>query len=465
VSDALLDAAQVLREVTRRYRSDPLAFERPTPPQEDFHSDPSRRKQLRGPNQGGKTRAGVRELLWRMDGHHPYIEVRPPPSHFWVVCHSWKQSLTVQRKIHELLPRHLVDWTTTSFSYKNGFSGQFLQFQNRSTAAIVTTGQGSLALASATLDGIWCDEPPPEHLWGELNARLLARQGDLWLTLTPIGRPVEWLKEKCEGSEADPAQISDRQFSLTVENCTPIGSRRPFLSQANIDDITRSYLPFERAQRLEGAWEGVSEGRVFEAWDPDRMVTTKNPEGQVKLGVGIDHGGGVGRQAAVLVAVRRQAEGRGRIWVLDESVSDGMTTPEDDARAILAMLDRNGVPFAAVDVWRGDRPYSGRRGVGSKSNQMLERVFRRLLKSPRLPCRIRTPKKFQGSVEYGSRVIHALMLHRDFWVTADCVYLVDALSHWDGGEPYKDVVDALRYITVDMLSSRPFNPGKLRLYR
>lgn len=458
----------VLEEMRRRRIADPLRYTSPTAPAAAWHADPSRTKLLRGPNQGGKTWAGVREALWRMGGCHPYLShLPPPPVHGWVVTVSWKQSLRVQRKLYELLPKGWVDWSTCRYSHKNGFSGGYLELCNGSSLSVVTGNQDTVDLASATLDFVWCDEPPLEQHWGELNARLLVRRGDLFLTMTPIGRPVEWLREKTEELDGTPSEVSDHVFALTVANCTPLGGV-PFLDQQQIDDVGRSYLPHEREARLRGEWPTTFEGRVFDAFHRGMVRDTPPSDGTWQLGVGVDHGGLDGAQAAVLVACQRIRRGVGRLWVLDESVNDDATEAHQDAEAIVAMLRRNDLVVADVDVWRGDRPYGGRRGVGAKSNGHLERELRYLLQDSGESAKglhFKTPRKFAGSGEYGSRQLQRSMVRNHFAVDRRCRHVIEALECWQGrDDEFKHKLDALRYIAVDMLDTDPRTPQVVRLW-
>lgn len=454
--------ATATNTLARRAHADPLAYFRPTPPQLAFLSSNHPIRLLRAGNQLGKTWAGLADVIYRCLGSHPYTLVKAAPIEAWVVVVSWEQSLSIQKKLYELVPKdaiHDPEWTPG-----RGFKGKtpLLRFLNGSVLRIRTVNQGALALAGATIDYVLIDEPPPEEIWSELAARVLRQRGRIAITLTPIGLPLGWLKRLVEEGA-----VQDLHFPLSVENTTPIGGR-PLLEQADIDKLTAQVLPQEVAQRIHGEWDsGWTEGRVFKQFDPAVHVRPDPPMGEALIGVGIDHGTETGAQVAILTAlVRDGGDGHPKIWVLDQVVSDGMTTPDQDAAAILAMLRRCGLRWENVDKWVGDRKVFGKKNGSLKSNAMLMSAFERALKLPTgsLPFRINTAYKPRGSVFEGYRVLSAAMLRGDFTINPRCRGLIDDFQKFDGREAseHKHSIDALRY-TLELYTRRLYQPQTVRL--
>lgn len=454
--------ATATNTLARRAQADPLAYFRPTPPQLAFLSSNHPIRLLRAGNQLGKTWAGLADVIYRCLGSHPYTLVKAAPIEAWVVVVSWEQSLAIQKKLWELVPKdsiHDPEWVPG-----RGFRGKtpILRFLNGSVLRIRTVNQGALALAGATIDYVLIDEPPPEEIWSELAARVLRQRGRIAITLTPIGLPLGWLKRLVEEGA-----VQDLHFPLTVENTTPIGGR-PLLEQADIDKLTAQVLPQEVAQRIHGEWDsGWVEGRVFKMFDPTTHVRADAPMGEALIGVGIDHGTEAGAQVAILTALVRDAgEGHPKIWVLDQVVSDGMTTPDQDAAAILTMLRRAGLRWENVDRWVGDRKVYGKKNGSLKSNAMLSSAFERALRLPTgsLPFRIHTAYKPRGSVFEGYRVLSAAMLRGDFSINPRCRGLIDDLQKFDGREAseHKHSIDALRY-TLELYTRRLYQPTSIRL--
>ena len=456
---ALASATSVL---TRRAQTDPLAYYRPTPPQLRFLESTSQIRLFRAGNQAGKTWCGIADTLWRCLGSHPYQPVKAGPIEAWVVVVSWEQSLSIQQKIWSLLPKDAVE-DSCQFVPGKGFVGKtpIVRFKNKSILRIRTVNQGPLALAGSTIDVCCLDEPPPMEVWSEIVPRVLRNRGRIAITLTPIGLPLGWLKQLVEDGV-----VEDIHTSLTVEATTPIGGR-PLLTQADIDRLESQILPQERAQRIHGEWESSwVEGRVFQPFDPATMVRDEAPAGEAQIGIGIDHGKESGAQTAVMVAITRSAENEPRITVLDVVSSNGMTTPEDDAAQILAMIKRAGLRWEQIDRWVGDRAAVSRKGGAIKSNALLTQAFEKKLGIPvgSWPARIHTAYKPSGSVYHGYRILQSCMLRGEFIVHPRCKRLIEDLGKFDGrpASDHKHTIDALRY-ALELVTKRQYQPQLLRL--
>jgi len=465
---SLAELAQVVSELRHRAETRPLEYWDPTPPQLAFLSDPSPCVLLRGANQIGKTACQMAEIIYRCTGRHPHKIVPRPPTECWIVVHSWEQSLSIQQKFWELAPKDLLD-PSVEYMHGKGFRGKtpVVLWKNGSLLRFKTTNQGSLGLASSTISYVGLDEPPSARIWGELNARVL-RQGQggaIGLTLTPVGAPLGWLRQLVKDGV-----VSDHQAALTVENTTPIGGR-PLVTQEQIDRIAKAYLPIDRAQRLKGAWEGLTTGRVFEAFNPETMVSdaplpSLPRDGKpYSIAIGIDHGADAGSQVAILCAVDKSGE-HPRIFVLDEYTA-GAATADAHARAMLAMLHRNGMTHAHVDKWVGDRAYGGKRSGGRMSNLTLMKGLEASLGllPGRLPFRIRTAWKPRFSVYHGAQVIHETMERDNFIVHPRCEQLIKSLNHWAfRDDENKHSIDALRYAAVTLIDDRIRMPVRIKMY-
>jgi len=466
VTADLTRLAAGLTTLGRRADMDPLRYFRPTPPQLAFLQSTAPVAMLRASNQLGKTWAGLADVIYRAIGRHPYQVVPPPPQEIWIVGFSWEQLLAVQAKFWSLVPKNELQ-SDSVFTPGKGFTGRVpvVRFRNGSVVRFKTVNQGALGLASATLSHVLIDEPPPEELWGELVARVLRQRGRIRITMTPIGRDVSWIRELVKAGE-----ITDLHYGMSCANVTPLGGR-PLLSQSEIDNLSNKYLPQERAQRLHGDWDsGFIEGRVFQGFNPEVHVSSAAPVGELQVGIGIDHGTDGGTQVATLVAVapRGGVEGNPRFHVLDQCISDGLTTPEQDARDILAMLNRNGLQLESVDRWVGDRRHGGKRWGGQKSNNLLMQGFERVSRVPigHLGFTIRTAWKPAGSVFTGVRILHSAMLRTgDFTIHPRCTQLIADLSSWTGqDDEHKHGIDSLRYGGVELVTRRNlYAPNALKM--
>jgi hypothetical protein len=433
-----------------------------SPKQVAFHADRSRVRSLRGCNQAGKTKAGAREAAYRMLGVHPNYPVKKPPIHGRVVTYSFKQSRVVQRALFDMIPLDEINPVCLPDCHPSqlpemirvgGFKKGTLILRNGSTCEVYTAWQGTLAHSGDTLDFVWCDEPPKESHYSELIARLLAREGDMWLTYTPIGRAVEWLKKQVEDKK-----IADHLIRLTVEDC-------PFYSQALIDGICSAYLPSEYEQRVNGAWDGVTTGRVFGAFNEKRHVFATPPDLDYLLFFGGDHGEKTGAQVILLVGVVETGDGF-ELYVLGEYVSPGNTKPEDDARGAVALLEAHGWDPWEVRYMRGDVNSAGKLGDGLSINALLERAFAALVKARKSPFRVMSPDKSKGSIVAGCKKINFGFAEDRIYVSEKCPTLLKTLRHWTGlNDDLKHAADAFRYIAVDFLNTNVDGAGEAVIFR
>jgi len=416
----------------------PLLRYAPGPPHARFLRDRSRFRLLRAPNQSGKTVVGAADLIWHCLGRHPYQPVADRPIRAAVIAYSFEQSKVIQRKIHELLPDGVLD-SRTHYDSVLGFRHRRIGFASGSTVRILTASQGTIALASDTLDYVWPDEPLPPDVYAELMARVTQTGGRVSMTMTPIGRPVGWLRAAVE-EEGSP--WSETHFGLSVANC-------PWMTQGMVDEATRACLPIERPQRIRGEWEGVTVDRLLDGFDED-TVSDEEPTGEVQVLLGADHGERPGSEVWVLLFAWR-AGGAWHAHVWDEYQSRSRTTPEQDAEHVRRMLERHGLSLYDVDRARGDVNTAGKSHARWTVNEAFERAFAALAGGHR-PFAIERPRKGPGSIMRAARVVNVALLDRRLRVHPRCERIIETMRHWTGADDdLKHPFDALGYITYDLL--------------
>jgi hypothetical protein len=466
-------ATRNIRRLRDRANRNPLDYFCPTPPQEAWLKDDSKIKLFLGGNQCGKTTTGCVELLHRCLGTHPFLQTDPPPIQAYLITHSHQQSVTIQEKLYNLCPKEALH-PSCEFIPGRGFRGihPIVRFNNGSIIYIKTANQG-LGLASFTASFVHVDEPVPQEVWNEIAARTLrggagGKTGTIAVTMTPVGQDVRYLQKLVEEGV-----VSCTKAPLTVEMTTPKFCQ-PIITQEQIDRISQTYLPIDRAARLNGDWVvGIPEGRVFDCFDETMISSLPPPPANYQIAVGIDHGSQPNTQICLLTAINIQDPQNPWVYILDEYIS-GAAPPEAHARAILEMLHRNNVQPAQA-TWTGDNVHYGNsQGHGKMSNSLLMRSFESILRMPSLPFRIRTIKKKRHSVYYGSAMIHSIMARRQFFIHPKCTRTIQSIQRWtmkkNQSERSRDewghCVDALRYAILPVIESHRFTapPPTLRMY-
>jgi hypothetical protein len=416
----------------------------------------------RAANQVGKSRGSAKKLLHFIRRTGPYANRRKRPVKVLVMSFSKEQMEPLHEKLWQLLPKDEIG-PGVEFEPGFGFRGKppRIKFTSGPGAGSIivfaTYRQGSRRAAGGTFDVVLLDEPVEERVWGEIQPRVLhGEPGEIWVTFTPTpdSPPLDYLRKMVEAGI-----IEELNTELTLANVT-LDSGRALLSQTQIDDYGNSLLEIEKDMRLKGGWDIVTTDRAFASWGPHCLSTAMPPVGAMIL-VGIDHGAGSGKQAAAVIAVEDPEGLHARVWVLNEYVADGYTTPEQDARAIIAMLGEVGLSYDDVDDWIGDRATGLNKYDIKKTNQDLRRHLAAIIGRPSQQLKwVQTPHKWDGSVGYGVRLMNAMMGRRiDVQGVADaaapprllvnprCTHFIAAVGKWNWrkADPLKDIIDAVRY--------------------
>lgn len=452
--------------------ANPLGRVRWTVPQDQWHrlKPKTRRKLLRAGNQVGKTWAGLAEVIWHCLGIHPHFEIRAPPIEVVVVCSTWKQSVAIMQKFWDLVPKDEVA-PGQHFSRRTGFGKDnptFL-FKNGSIIFFTTDDAGPRSVQGRSPHLVLIDELCSEEMYRECDRRVTRTNGWILLTFTPVNNPAEWCRELVKAGA-----IEEVHARLTVANLTPVGSAVPLclsdgtpMDEAWIEEQRRLVFTWAAPVVLDGEWEFRTTDQWFTAFYRAEHVNETVPLDEFDLCLGIDYGTKVGKQVAVLVGVQGKGADQ-RLWILDmERDKEGRSTLEQDADAVLRMLDRHGQTWSDLRFAYGDRAHMT--GADRKQNIDLESRIRRRLGVRQLNPRIWTAKRGaggrHGSVFEGSRFLHSLMIRPgSFNIHPRCASLIDDLEKWDGTDnDHKDAIDALRYALEGFIFGRRHRNQTIRL--
>ena len=438
--------------------------------QQQVLASPYRHTVAWGANGLGKSLV-IAELCRRaMAGALPWQ--RRGPQSVMLVGNTWSQLGSTLAYLWQGLDKR---WVESSLSFRGGqVRGQRLAVFD----IVGGPGRGGVLrcgtfraenLAGPRADVVITDEPLPEDVYGELWPRLFGRNGRLYQTFTPtLGTEADlgYLWQQVD----DPAipWCGEIRGELTLENVTP---RRPkgsplpdvaWVTATEIAQQVQGLTAIEADMRLGRSRHPRLNTAYFSAWGP-HLVADPSPTPGARVAIGIDHGSAPGRQRATLVAV----SGHGlhaRAWVLDHYQGSGRTESEEDARGILAMLDRAGLGVQHVDLWVGDRAHGGDRRGGYKSNGRLLAAIAEALghdtrtpgfmsKLPKSLQYIETPRKYARSAFEGAEVLHRMMVAKRITIAPAAAPLIRDIERWQGDRlaPEKDGIDSMRYAVVGVL--------------
>ena len=416
-----------------------------------------------GANQIGKSWALAADALLFLRGEHPHDQTHRPPVTVLYLGESWKQMVAAIRTLWGMIDKRQMPKLRLDGGMLKGQKYAVYDLREGpgmgSQLILGTFEEGAQRWAGFAAHRVVCDEPMPKAIYGELYPRLVRWRGHMRIGFTPTLGTAEDLRYLWD--LADGGQAREIKVPLSLDAITPRGGlvETPWHDQAWLDDFEAHLLPTERDMRMGRSRFPLAADRYLMGWGEHLIRPDPCPAG-ARLGVGIDHGSGAGRQRAVIVGVRIEGHEQ-RVWTLNEVYSDGRTTPQEDARGILRALEEVGQSIRDVDVWIGDRSHAGDKWGGYKSNALLVRAFSEALNVHRsklpLPLRrMRVPYKTAESMEHGCRVLNALMLADHLWIHPRCQRLPVDLAEWRGDrtDPCKDGIDALRYIVVDLVDVR-----------
>jgi phage terminase large subunit-like protein len=165
--------------------------------QKIFHEDPRFGRLFIGGNQSGKTTASVVEAIWWCIKKHPYRKFHTMgPIHGRIVVVDFLEGMEkivlpeLQRWV-PLIELKNESWLDSWDSYR-----RTLTFANGSTIEFLSYEQDLEKHAGTKRNFIYFDEEPPESIYGENMARLLAqRDAAWWCAMTPT-KSFTWTDDR-----------------------------------------------------------------------------------------------------------------------------------------------------------------------------------------------------------------------------------------------------------------------------
>lgn len=465
-----MNSAQIAVQLSRALDQEGLlayAYRAPglggmSPPQKDFHTSTARKRAFIAANKIGKSFAGAAEAWFHLLAKHPYRTVPPAGSEGWMLAPDlqtgWK---TISKAMKQLEPVGVLD---PGCRYVDGvgylFRGRKIVKVLDSLGGGIMVGKGCeqtlLALEGERVQWAWVDEPPKEAHFRGLRARLAMDLGPIWITLTPVGRPVQWLRNLLEGCTEESVEPESgwnvQHIELSLENA-------PHRTQEDITAQIEECSPWEHNQRILSQWDGLTSDRWVTGFTEGNIFTEDQTPDRVEgIGIGWDHGERPGKSICYLVVFDGLT-----VWVLDEYSNHDRSTPLEEARHVVDMLARWGLKMSDITEARGDTNSAGRFGMGFSMNEIYMRAFSKIAGTSRPPFRIGVPYKKRGSVNARVRLLSNACVDGRFRVNETNSRLIHTMRHWRGGnDDLKDPFDAVGYISEVFLSPA-LNSGAGRL--
>lgn len=260
----LQELLETLEAVDQRQTYRKLDYYKPYPKQRMFHElgATKRERLLMAGNQLGKTYSAAAEVAMHLTGEYPEDwkgKRFTKPVTWWVAGESStlvrdapQNLLCGKPGVDSALGTGLIpkDAFADKPSLARGVTDAYDTIQvvhktdgiedGVSTATFKSYEQGRAKFQAGTVDGVWCDEEPPEDVYGEILARITATNGMILITFTPLKGRTEVVMRFTDEYSPDRAVVM-----MTIEDALHIQPEERA-------KIISGYKKHERDARVKG---------------------------------------------------------------------------------------------------------------------------------------------------------------------------------------------------------------------
>ena len=285
--EQLKDTAEIALKIKQSYKDDKLLFYRPcctthknecpSVPCSDskhakFHASTKRIKIVLGGNRSGKTILGLTEgLMQSCFKKHPYHEREnriPGRGHIYGSDFAIIEKLLIPL-VKEWIPKSSLRGAgkNKEEAWENSFDNKYhiLYLKGGSSIDFMSYDQDPSKSESVELDWIWADEQMPESVYSAALSRLISRNGNFWMTVTPL-YDISWAMKFLESGDA-----SVEVFNFDVYD-------NPHLSEKAIQEFEASVPEHEKEARLHGRFMEL-QGLVYKELKNDvHLISDEYPK-------------------------------------------------------------------------------------------------------------------------------------------------------------------------------------------
>src|SRR5690349_3710836 len=175
--------ARMAAERERLLTVDPLNYGyAPHAGQLEVHRSTRDETLLIAANRWGKTVTGMREVLWRATGTHPYKTLKP---HKVIWCGFVDFGFYIRNT-----KRVFDQWCPRQYLIQFHESEKWAKFKRKDGGTCIvhflSYESGRETWQGSAVDFIWLDEELPQDIYHEALTRLIDRRGQILLTQTPV---------------------------------------------------------------------------------------------------------------------------------------------------------------------------------------------------------------------------------------------------------------------------------------
>lgn len=233
-----------------------------------FHKCQKRNRWVFGGNRSGKTECGAVETVWLARGIHPFRQNREEIC-CWVVSLSQQvQRDVAQQKVLQYLDKSWIEQIVMLSGSKGSPEYGIIDyivinnvFGKTSKIAFKSCEAGREKFQGTSLDFVWFDEEPPRDIYEECSMRVLDRRGEIFGTMTPL-KGLTWVYDEIYLNSKNSKEVWC-EFMEWADN--------PFLSQAEVDEMTETLSPDSLEARRYGRFQTFG-GLVYSEFSEENNV-------------------------------------------------------------------------------------------------------------------------------------------------------------------------------------------------
>lgn len=211
-------------------------------------------------NRGGKSTAGMAELIHRALGTHPFLKLACPRKQAVVLPDFENHAKNIfEPKLNEWAPAGAIK----KIDRHQGGAIKRIHWSTGSISDIYSHDQAMIVFEGSDYDDVWFDEPPPEKIWKAMWRGVTDRGGYMWLTGTPLSTP--WLFNEFKRIERNDDPLSWYIKGSNKENAKNLGEGDETLGLKRLEDFASQLTEEERSARMDGEFLQMT-GIIFKNW-------------------------------------------------------------------------------------------------------------------------------------------------------------------------------------------------------
>lgn len=254
-----------------------------------FHTSPQYIRLYIGGNRSGKTTGGIVEDIWWLTGRHPYLRtpdpsIRPVKGRLVSVDFINGIKKIIIPQLQQWIPPSELKGGTWSTAYS--ISDRLLTFENGSELELMSYDQDLDKFAGTSRDFIHFDEEPPKDIYNECKMRLIDRNGQAWITMTPV-EGMTWMFSDVY----EPGILGDPDIKVIEVDM----HENPHLGEEEIRKATAGLSQEEKDARIKGKFVQMG-GLIYKKFSLETHVVPQfdykeflDPK-KYKIYMSLDHG-------------------------------------------------------------------------------------------------------------------------------------------------------------------------------